>query len=40
MATYRTVRANKEPVVYTLAAVGVAAGLLWAIRALANDRDE
>lgn len=40
LATYRTLRANKEPVIYTLAAVGVAAGLLWAVRALASDEDE
>lgn len=40
LATYRTLRANKEPVIYTLAAVGVAAGLLWAVRSLASDEDE
>lgn len=39
LATYRTVRANQEPIMYTLATIGVAAGLLWAVKALSDDSD-
>ncbi|HEY3412878.1 MAG TPA: NAD(P)/FAD-dependent oxidoreductase [Armatimonadota bacterium] len=40
LATYRNARANREPIIYTLAAVGAAAGLLWAAKALSDNDEE